>query len=242
MRAAILALTCTAALVAVGGCVQFHADVNLDGKGGGTAAVKFSVASDVLAARTELDRMGADNMGLEVPDYAAITRPYLDKRAAGRGVTVTAFDKTKAGGRDNLSCAITFSDLKGLSWMLNDVASSIGGMGLAVANGEGGNVVLKQRQYNFPQAARKRPAPVQPTPEQAQRQMQLAGTVMGALGELDIVFNVTVPGDVVRTNAPKRAGRTCTWDVNAQNMMARQDVSPEIVFSGKGLAITPTPR
>jgi hypothetical protein len=48
-----------------------------------------------------------------------------------------------------------------------------------------------------------------------------------------------VPGDVVRSNAPKLAGRTSTWTINAGNMMSQQDVNPEIVFSGAGLAIKP---
>jgi hypothetical protein len=66
------------------------------------------------------------------------------------------------------------------------------------------------------------------------------GTLMGAISELDISMKVTVPGDIVSTNAPAQEGRTSIWAVNAGNMMTMdQDMAPEIVFSAKGLKIKP---
>ena len=237
MRRVILALPLAIALLAPAGCVQFRTDVTIDGKGGGTAKVSMSVADDVLAARTELDKLGGDVMGLALPDYATITRAYLEKRGAGRGVTVTQFNKAGSGGRQTLECTLAFTDLKGVSWALNDVAAALGGSGLGLARGDGGNLVLRARQYDFPAAAKK-PAPA-PTGEAARRQAELATTLIGAIGELDISLNVTVPGDIVRSNAPQVSGRTSTWVINAGNMMNQQDVNPEIVFSGAGLAIKP---
>ena len=96
MRRTLPAVLTAVALSAVAGCVQFSSDVNIDAKGGGTATVSMSVASDVLAARTELDRIGGDAMGMALPVYADITRPYLEKRGAGHGVTVTSFAKSTA--------------------------------------------------------------------------------------------------------------------------------------------------
>jgi len=121
--------------------------------------------------------------------------------------------------------------------MLNDLAAALGGAGLGYARAEGGNLVLKSRQYGFPAPAR--PAPGAPTGESARRQAELATTLIGAIGELDVALNVTVPGDVVRSNAPQVNGRTSTWAINAGNLMNQQDVTPEIVFAGAGLAITP---
>lgn len=225
------------ALGAAPGCVQFRADVTVDGKGGGTARVTMSVDPEVLAARTELDKLGGDVMGLALPDYATITRPYLEKRGAGHGVTVTAFSKGSSGGRQTLDCTLAFADLKGVSWALNDVAGALGGAGLAIAKADGGNLVLRSRQYGFPAPAKK--AAPTPTADSSRRQAELATTLIGAIGELDVSLNVTVPGDIVRSNAPQVAGRTSTWTINAGNMMNQQDVNPEIVFSGAGLSIKP---
>lgn len=237
MRRTLPALTALCALLGAAGCVQFRTDLTLDAAGGGTARVVLSADPQVLAARAELDRLGGEALGPALPEYDAITRPYLEKRGGGHGVTVAAFSKSEANGRRTLDCTLKFADLKGVSWMLNDVAAALGGAGLGYAHGEGGNLVLRSRQYGFPAPARK--AAPAPTGETARRQAELATTLIGAIGELDVKLNVTVPGDVVRSNAPQVAGRTSTWTINAGNMMNQQDVNPEIVFSGAGLAIKP---
>jgi hypothetical protein len=237
MRHPLLALPILAALLGSAGCVQLRTDLDLDAKGGGTARIVMSADPRVLAARAELDRLGGEALGPALPVFDEITRPYLQKRAAGQGVAVVTFSKGSAGGRSTLDCTLKFTDLKGVSWMLNDVAAALGGAGLGYARGEGGNLVLRSKQYGFPAPA-PRTAPA-PTGESARRQAELATTLFGAIGELDVKLNVTVPGDVVRSNAPKLAGRTSTWTINAGNMMSQQDVNPEIVFSGAGLAIKP---
>lgn len=238
MRTSILALMAAAALLAMSGCVQFHSDVTLDGKGGGTASVKMSVAADVLKARTDMLSMGG-SMGMDLPDYDTVTRAYLDKRAAGHGVTINTFNKGAAGGRKTLDCTLTFADLKGISWVLNDVSGALGGAGLGLFAAPGGNVALRTKQYNFPATPQKTTPPPAPTPEQMQRQSELAATLMGAINELDIVIKLTVPGDIVRSNAPKVDGRTSTWTINAGNMMAQQEVAPEVVFAGAGMTVKP---
>lgn len=238
MRASIRVLMAAAALLAMTGCVQFHSDVTLDGKGGGTASVKMSVAADVLKARAEMLGMGG-SMGMDLPDYDAVTRAYLDKRAAGHGVTINTFNKGTSGGRKTLDCTLTFADLKGISWVLNDVSGAMGGAGLGLFSAPGGNVALRTKQYNFPATPQKTTPPPAPTPEQMQRQSELAATLMGAINELDIVIKLTVPGDIVRSNAPKVEGRTATWVINAGNMMAQQDVSPEVVFPASAMSVKP---
>ena len=63
---------------------------------------------------------------------------------------------------------------------------------------------------------------------------------MGDDAELDVSMKITVPGDIVTTNAPAQEGRTSIWTVNGDNMMtAGQDMNPVITFSGKGLDIKP---
>ncbi len=233
MRASFLVLMAAAALLAMSGCVKFNADLNIDGKGGGTASVKMSIATEVAQAHAGIVNMGVD-MGMDVPPYDTITRPWLEKRAAGRGVTISAFDKGEAAGRRTLACTLSFADVKGISWLVNDLSAAMGGTGLGLAATPDGNVALRTKHYSFPAPPRKAPTPA-PTPEQMQQQGDLAATLMGALSELDITVNVTVPGDIVRSNAPKVSGRTSTWAINVANV--QQQIDPVVVFSGKGLAL-----
>lgn len=237
MRRPHLALPFLFILLGSAGCMQLRTDLELDAKGGGTARISLSADPQVLAARAELDRLGGDALGPPLPAFDDITRPYLQKRAAGRGVAVVTFTKGTDNGRSTLDCLIKFTDLKGASWMFNDLAAALGGAGLGYAREKDGNLVLRTKQYGFPVAAAK-PAPA-PTGESARRQAELATTLIGAIGELDVALNVTVPGDVVRSNAPQVNGRTSTWLINAGNLMNQQDVSPQIVFAGAGLAINP---
>lgn len=239
MRTAFLAVLAATSLLAISGCVQFHSDLTLDANGGGTATVSMSVGTEVLAAVTEIRDTGGATLGVDVPDLNGITRASLEKRAANQGVTVAAFEKGTAAGRQTLSCKLGFANLKGLSRVLNDVATALGGTGLGLAPADGGNLTLRTMQYNFPtgQPAKKTPVAA-PTPEQAQRHTELAMTVMAALAEMDLVLKFTVPGDIVRSSATSVEGRTSTWTINAANMMSQQaEVAPQIVFAGKGLNI-----
>ena len=77
-------------------------------------------------------------------------------------------------------------------------------------------------------------------PAQMQKQMEIMGKLMGAMAELDVSFKITVPGEIVSTNAPLTEGKTSVWSINSGNMMTMdQDMEPEIVFSGKGLKLKP---
>ena len=239
MRTALLAVLTAASLLTMSGCVQFHSDVAIDANGGGTATMALSVGTEVLAAVTEIRSAGGAALGVDVPDLNGITRTSLEKRSVGQGVTVLKFEKGAAAGRQTLSCKLGFTGLKGLSRVLNDIAAALGGTGLGIAPADGGNLTLRTMQYDFPtgQPAKKTPAAA-PTPEQAQRNTELAMTVMAALNELDLVLKFTVPGDIVRSNATLVEGRTSTWTINAANMMSQQaEFAPQIVFAGKGLNI-----
>jgi len=143
-------------LLAPAGCVKLSSVINIDAKGGGTASLNASIGTDVMAALTELGKSGGNGMVGEVPDLAAIDRAWVEKRATGHGVTVTKFARATAGGRETLDLAVSFTDLKGLSWMLHDLsASSSGGDGLGLYAGTGGNLELRSARYDFPAAPKK---------------------------------------------------------------------------------------
>lgn len=78
--------------------------------------------------------------------------------------------------------------------------------------------------------------------EQMARTMELMGTMMGAMSELQIEMRITVPGDVVRHNAHRVEGRTLIWEVSGESATSMGEVVPEVVFSGKGLRIDAPPQ
>ena len=71
--------------------------------------------------------------------------------------------------------------------------------------------------------------------------MEIYGKLMGAVAELDVRMTITVPGEIIESNAPTVEGNTSIWAINASNMMEQQDqdMEPVITFSSKGLKIKP---
>ena len=58
------------------------------------------------------------------------------------------------------------------------------------------------------------------------------------MSDLDILMKITVPGDVIESNAPQVDGRTSIWKIDSSNMMEQQgELEPVITFSGKGVKI-----
>ncbi|MFT5784555.1 MAG: hypothetical protein ACI9JE_001882, partial [Candidatus Krumholzibacteriia bacterium] len=150
---------------------------------------------------------------------------------------------------------LDFDDLEGLSYVVGRLMKEDGGSqdGLGIFDAGDGNFVLRPTTYDFPVEAVDTPdvpdvdtaddqAEADPAleAEKMQKQMVIMGKLMGALAELDVSFKITVPGDIVSSNAPETDGRTSIWAVNSSNMMTMdQNMDPEIVFSGKGLDIKP---
>ena len=155
-------------------------------------------------------------------------------------------------GRETLDIAYEFADLRGLSAMMqatmpgDEDEGRDNGLGIFAAGD--GDLVLRPASYDLPawDEAEKEPAPEGETtpaatdPAAMQKQMEVLGKLMGAMSELDIRMAITVPGDIISTNAPQQEGRTSIWAINAQNAMsAPETIEPRIVFSGKGLKIEP---
>jgi hypothetical protein len=152
-------------------------------------------------------------------------------------------------GRETLNIILAFEDLKGLSFVMGRIMGEGGGGGMGIFDAGDGNLVLRQAEYDFPdeseaeeeEAGAPTPEDMQNMdPQKMQKQMEIMGKLMGAMAELDVSFKITVPGDIVSSNAPETEGRTSVWAINSSNMMTMdQDMDPEIVFSGKGLKIKP---
>lgn len=247
-RLAMLALAALTAL-AFTGCVQMRSETIIDQSGGGTASITVSMSqavSDALEQMQELDTEGGP--GGDMPAFDDLDRATIEKRVKEFGVKVTRFEKGERDGRETLDIAYEFKDPKGLSAAMGAFLSGSESEenGLGIFDAGDGNLVLRPASYDFPAwdaedtNSDETTGQAEPDPQQMQKQMALLGTLMGAVAELDVSMKITVPGDIVSTNAPAQEGRTSIWAINAANMMSMdQNVQPEIVFSGKGLKIKP---
>jgi hypothetical protein len=245
-------------MLAGAGCVRMHSNTIIEKDGSGTATLEFGLSASVAEAIEEMQALnpeGGDEM--DMPDFAEIDRKEIEQAIAPYDVKLTEFEKTDAEGRKALKLGFAFKDLKGLSAAMTAAMDSEGGgdgQGMGIFDAGDGNLVLKQATYDFsdmPRPEKKEKAteeaaeaetetPAEPDPEMAQKQMAAMGKLMGAMAELDVRLEITVPGDIIETNAPMQDGRTSVWVINSENMMTQgQDMDPVITFSGKGLKITP---
>jgi len=247
-RLALLALAALATL-ALSGCVQMHSETTIDKDGGGTATISMSMSKAVSDALTKMQEMDSeDGPGGDMPAFDDLDRETLEKRVKDYGVKITRFEKGEKDGREIIDIAYAFKDMKGLSAAMGAFMSGDDeeDNGLGIFDAGGGNLVLRPASYDFPDWDAEDEAEDEAldaddlNPQDMQQQMALMGTLMGAISELDISMKITVPGDIVSTNAPGQEGRTSIWSINASNMMTMdQDMAPEIVFSGKGVKIKP---
>jgi len=247
-RLALLALAALATL-ALTGCVQMHSETTIDKNGSGTATITMSMSkavSDALKQMQEMDPEGGP--GGDMPAFDDLDRGTLEGRVKEYGVKITRFEKGEKDGRETIDIAYEFKDMKGLSAAMGAFMSGDDSEdnGLGIFDAGDGNLVLRPTSYDFPDwddeadDAGEADDPTDLDPQDMQQQMALMGTLMGAVSELDISMKITVPGDIVSTNAPGQEGRTSIWAVNAGNMMSvDQDMAPQIVFSGKGVKIEP---
>lgn len=190
-----------------------------------------------------------------MPDFNDMKKDDLAKAAKGHGVKIKKFEKSNIDGRDQLDVLVEFEDLKGLSYVLGKSGDGEPGAGIGIFETADGNFVLKQAHYDFPpepaeesdedvaekENKERAEAPNMTEEEKAQKQMEIYGKLMGAMAELDVKFTVTVPGEVIESNAHTVEGMKSIWAVNASNMMAMQNQSsePVITFSSEGLNIKP---
>jgi hypothetical protein len=244
------------AAMALTGCVQMHSDTVIKKDGSGTATMKMSLSPGMAEAIKEMEDLGMnEDQDMDVPEFDQISKEDLEKAAKGHGVKVTKFEKDTADGNMALDIALEFEDLKGLSYVMGNIMGGDSGDGMGIFATDDGNFVLKEAKYDFPdepdtddemsaeemKEAQEKTAEVLTDEEKAQKQMALMGKMMGAMGELDIKFTITVPGEVIESNAPTVEGNTSIWAINAGNMMSQEhnEMEPVIKFSSKGLKIKP---
>ena len=247
MKRMLLAILIVVLAAGLSGCVRMYSTTDIKDDGSGTATIEIGMTRSVADAIQELQEIDPNAGGdQKMPSLSDINKAEIEKNLKPYNVKLTSFEKSDADSTESIKMTFAFQDLKGLSAAMGAATGETPEEGLGIYAAPDGNYVLKQATYDFSdfplqkdeeaEAAKEPEEQPQPTPEQMQKQMAIMGKLMGALSELDVRMEITVPGDIVSTNAPEQKGRTSIWTINQSNMMtAGQDMSPVITFSGKGL-------
>jgi len=249
MKKLALALAVLLAVGSLTGCLRMHNEVIIAKDGSGTTTFELGITQSVADALQELQELDPDNSDMELPALDTINKEEIEEAIKPYDVKLTRFERTTVDGRENISLAFAFQDLKGLSAAMAAVLDEEGGEGLGIYAAEGGNYVLKPATYDLsdmPRPAKKEKetvetevtTPSSQDPAVMQKQMEIMGKLMSSLSELDVRMAITVPGDIIETNAPAQDGRISIWTINGENVMSQgQDLEPYITFSGKGLKL-----
>jgi hypothetical protein len=248
MKKLLLLAIAAVAAMNLTGCVILHSQTVIKDDGSGTAEITMSIAPEVREAQLEMKALdGGQSQDMDLPILGDMSKADIEKMTKGHNVKVENFERALVDGRETMTIALAFADLKGFSYTMGQImGGSESGDGMGIFDAGDGNLVLKQAKYEYPTEAEAEEAPAPPAdpldadPTKAQKQMELAGKLMAAMAELDLSIKITVPGDIVSSNAPTTDGRTSIWAVDASNMMTMgQEFNPTIVFAGEGLKIKP---
>jgi len=243
---ALLVLTLVAGL---GGCVKMHSTTDIAKDGSGTSTIEFGISKSIAEALKEMAEMEGNKDEMEMPALEDINRDKIEEAIKPYDVKLTKFERSSADEREVITMTFAFENLKGLSAAMAAAMGESPEQGWGIYDSGDGNYVLKQANYDFSdwpvpeeeeeEAEEAEPAtPAEQDPAQMQKQMEIMGKLMQSMSELDVALSITVPGDIVESNAPVQEGRTSMWTINASNMMtAGQDMDPVITFSGEGLKI-----
>jgi hypothetical protein len=234
------------------GCMQMHMDTVIEDDGSGTSTVKFSVGREVADALAKLSDIDPAAMGSgeSMPDLGNLREADVKAACKEAGVELVSHEYVDDANGQRLTMTIAFRDVADLSRALNGIDADSGSQDqrLFIEAVEGGNFALRSesapRADDAEEETGSGDAPDTQDMAKMQDAMQSFGVLMSHMNEMDVRMAVTVPGDVISSNAPKVEGRTSIWAVDASNMMQAQDMDmdPEIVFSGKGLKLRPSRR
>ena len=171
----------------------------------------------------------------------------MEKAAAKYGVKVKRFEKLTDADRDGFEMELAFQRLEDLSHVLGGVMGG-GEEGLGLFSTGDGNFLLTTTKLDLPdepddefEPEAEADAAVSPddmSQEDMQKSMAVMQKMMAHMSDLDILMKITVPGDVIESNAPQVDERTSVWKIDSSNMMEAQgELEPVIKFSGKGVKI-----
>ncbi len=226
-------------IAALAGCVQVKMATDIAKDGSGTYTMTYSVSQEVEQTLAEMDALGGD-MAKEMddaPDFANFDRDEFTKKIGKHGVKLVAYTNDVQNGRRNVEMKLSYPDLMSLS---EAIGGSFGGGGIKITK-NGDDYLLSSYQVQKPaldeSAKEDAQADMNAAMQNATKSMELMGRLMAHISEMTMAMAITLPGDVIESNAHRVEGRTCIWEINANNMMQAEGMEPHVVFSGKGLSI-----
>ena len=226
------------------GCIQTQMKVTLDGDGSGTFTLVYGMSSDVAGAMAELETMDLPKEPgggtLNAPNLDEFDEGEIEKVCKEHDVRLKKLAQTRADGRQQVEMVIEFDRLNDLSSALTEV---FGQGGWKISRTSDGNYALRlfeeQAKAEPPtdDASVDSPSPPNIDPETAGKAMEIMQRMIGFQNDLNMTFQVEVPGEIVDHNAQFVDERTLIWDVNSSNLTLASKTKPEVVFSGEGLKI-----
>ena len=229
------------------GCLEIRMETELKKDGSGKGSLELAIVPGV----TEIMNRFADVEDMPDTDLTALAnldRDEVKAMAARADVRIKHFKSRVRDGRRTISMDMEFASLRDYSWVLGNVFDEVGG-GYGVFAGEEGQLILREAEYDFSdlQAGEKdvpaeNPEPVTPSDETLAKYFEMTEVIKNSFQEVKFVNVITVPGDIIESDATRQKGRTCTWTLDFSDIVSDKDnLKPRIVFSSKGLKIEPLP-
>lgn len=234
------------ASLAATGCMQVEMATDLAKDGSGTYYFTMTMSTEVEQALNEMSEMegGMNDEMDDVPDFANFDKSDFEKGLGKYDVKLKKYTNEVKDGQRIVKMELAFPNFQGLQAAMT-LAMGGGDEGIGIQKLEDGNylleaienpIVLEEEQPETP-AEEPSMEDMQAAMANAGKSMELMGKLMAHSSELAMTMKITLPGDVIEHNAPKLEGRTCIWEMNAENMMSAGSMEPRIVFDGKGIDI-----
>ncbi|MBK6901021.1 MAG: hypothetical protein IPH09_17760 [bacterium] len=229
-------------VAALAGCVQIKMATDIAKDGSGTYTMTYSVSQEVEQTINEMRALGGDMAEQmdEAPDFADFDRDDFTNKIGKHGVKLVDYSNEVRDGRRTVVMKLSYPDLKALSEAMGGSFGGSGG-GMKITKNGAGDYVLASYQVQATEEAETEeeaaPEDMNAAMQNAAKSMELMGRLMAHISEMSMAIAITLPGDIVESNAHRVEGRTCIWEINANNMMQAEGMEPHVVFSGKGLSI-----
>jgi hypothetical protein len=243
MRKILLAILAVAVFL-LGGCIKMHMETDIAADGSGTCTISYGMPRDVADAVQKLSTMDNSGMGNEdMPALEDMQREEVEKACKEAGVELIKHEFVDDETGVHLTMTLGFESVGQFSEVLESVVGGSSSERLGIFRNAEGQYVLKSVAVPGDEEEDEEVEETEVTESQDMAEMQEAMQVMGVLmqhmAELDIRMAITVPGDVISSNAMEVEGRTSIWALNAANMMQAEetDMDPVIVFASDGVKI-----
>ena len=241
----LIGLTVLALTVLGSGCVQVRMDTEITRDGSGSTTISYRMNRPVADAISRLASYQAGGPEA-IQDYPAamdLRRERIDTvcRATGAELVDHTFADDAEGRR--LSMTLAFPRIEVLSQVFAELDDAPGG-----ERRELRLVRTPQDDYHLTSVAASPaeaaadtalPPAGQWAPEDTHAAMRDMFVLLDHREELDVRITVTVPGEVINSNAMEVSDRTSIWVLNAATTGQPEspDFTPDILFSGEDLEL-----